>query len=230
MTADASGNISDQFNLPDWFVATYTVTATGAQSGVATTSFTDGNVTFDIAPSNNTAQFVETLDSASSNFTWATKSGFPKTLNNPYTVHNVRVSAAMSRFEPTLLQPLTGALFSAWSTRTAPVHRHRGNQWPVDCVSGDPSGTQNIPGYAHFVGEPAPVAQPQPLVSTNEDTAKTITLTGTDADGNNLTFAIVTGPSQWDPRLDRSGHMHGDGAQDLLGECHLHAQRQLQRR
>ena len=41
VTADASGNISDSFNLPDWFVATYKVTATGAQSGVATTSFTD---------------------------------------------------------------------------------------------------------------------------------------------------------------------------------------------
>jgi hypothetical protein len=42
--ADLSGNISDSFNLPDWFVATYSVTAAGAQSGVATTSFTDGNV------------------------------------------------------------------------------------------------------------------------------------------------------------------------------------------
>jgi trimeric autotransporter adhesin len=38
--ADASGNITDSFNLPDWFVATYSVTATGA-SGTATTTFTD---------------------------------------------------------------------------------------------------------------------------------------------------------------------------------------------
>src|SRR5215217_957194 len=44
VTADESGNITDQFNLPDWFVATYKVTATGELSGVATTSFTDGNV------------------------------------------------------------------------------------------------------------------------------------------------------------------------------------------
>jgi hypothetical protein len=43
VTADASGNISDSFNLPDWFVATYKVTATGAQSGTVTTSFTDAN-------------------------------------------------------------------------------------------------------------------------------------------------------------------------------------------
>ncbi len=41
VTADDSGNITDQFQLPDWFVATYSVKATGAQSGEATTSFTD---------------------------------------------------------------------------------------------------------------------------------------------------------------------------------------------
>ena len=29
VTANASGEITDQFNLPDWFVATYAVTATG---------------------------------------------------------------------------------------------------------------------------------------------------------------------------------------------------------
>ena len=34
------------FNLPDWFVATYSVVATGQISGAATTSFTDGNVRF----------------------------------------------------------------------------------------------------------------------------------------------------------------------------------------
>jgi hypothetical protein len=41
--ADPSGNITDQFNLPDWFVATYSVTATGS-SGTANTTFTDANV------------------------------------------------------------------------------------------------------------------------------------------------------------------------------------------
>jgi hypothetical protein len=43
VTADASGNVTDSFNLPDWFVSDYDVTATGAQSGTATTTFTDGN-------------------------------------------------------------------------------------------------------------------------------------------------------------------------------------------
>lgn len=41
VTADENGNIRDEFQLPDWFVADYSVKATGAQSGVATTTFTD---------------------------------------------------------------------------------------------------------------------------------------------------------------------------------------------
>src|SRR5919112_3370165 len=34
VVADASGNISDSFNLPDWFVATYSVKATGASGAI----------------------------------------------------------------------------------------------------------------------------------------------------------------------------------------------------
>ncbi len=44
VTADTSGQISDQFQLPSFFVATYTVVATGATSGTATTTFTDASV------------------------------------------------------------------------------------------------------------------------------------------------------------------------------------------
>ena len=47
VTADANGAIEDQFTLPDWFVATYAVRATGPVSGTALSSFTDAiNVTF----------------------------------------------------------------------------------------------------------------------------------------------------------------------------------------
>ncbi|HEY5987176.1 MAG TPA: Ig-like domain repeat protein, partial [Streptosporangiaceae bacterium] len=41
VTADDSGAFADSFQLPDWFVATYTATATGTLSGTATTTFTD---------------------------------------------------------------------------------------------------------------------------------------------------------------------------------------------
>ena len=44
-TADSSGNITDSFNLPDWFVATYAVKATGASGAIATANFTDADNT-----------------------------------------------------------------------------------------------------------------------------------------------------------------------------------------
>ena len=44
--ADGNGTIRDEFQLPEWFVATYTVTATGPISGTASTTFTDSNFRF----------------------------------------------------------------------------------------------------------------------------------------------------------------------------------------
>ena len=55
VTADAAGTIIDQFDLPDWFVAVYTVRATGELSGVATTTFTDAITAFSVRfPADNT--------------------------------------------------------------------------------------------------------------------------------------------------------------------------------
>jgi CSLREA domain-containing protein len=39
--ADENGNVRDEFQLPAWFVAKYTVTATGSSGAIATTTFTD---------------------------------------------------------------------------------------------------------------------------------------------------------------------------------------------
>jgi hypothetical protein len=58
VTADAFGGLTNTFNLPNWFVANYSVTATGTASGTATTSFTDGNVN------------VKTAGPASANVDW----------------------------------------------------------------------------------------------------------------------------------------------------------------
>ena len=44
VVADGDGQVSDTFSLPNWFVATYTVVATGS-SGTATMSFTDAAFT-----------------------------------------------------------------------------------------------------------------------------------------------------------------------------------------
>src|SRR4051794_3080399 len=45
VTADMLGDVQDSFALPAWVVAEYSVTATGALSGTATTTFTDGVLT-----------------------------------------------------------------------------------------------------------------------------------------------------------------------------------------
>jgi CSLREA domain-containing protein len=39
--ADENGGVRDEFVLPDWFVATYSVTATGSSGTIATSTFTD---------------------------------------------------------------------------------------------------------------------------------------------------------------------------------------------
>jgi hypothetical protein len=49
VTADDFGSVRDEFDLPNWFVANYSVTATGASGATAATSFTDGNLTFSAA-------------------------------------------------------------------------------------------------------------------------------------------------------------------------------------
>ena len=41
ITANSTGDISDTFTLPDWFVANYSVTATGTSGSFATSTFTD---------------------------------------------------------------------------------------------------------------------------------------------------------------------------------------------
>lgn len=44
VVADEGGAITDAFNLPTWFVAVYSVTATGSVSGTAITGFTDARL------------------------------------------------------------------------------------------------------------------------------------------------------------------------------------------
>ncbi|HEX8936488.1 MAG TPA: Ig-like domain-containing protein, partial [Pseudonocardiaceae bacterium] len=199
VTADASGRIQVQFQLPDWFGAAYKVTAMGDQSGVATTSFTDGNVTFHgstPAPASWTVNYTthgggNTTDNTScaTGGTDGSKTISPGTTGTA----SVGISKEGSVRFGTVSVPADSTLvFDHWTDQN-------GNTVANDaCLSGDPSGTNgNITDLiAHFdSAKQAPEAQPQPIMSTDEDTAKTITLSGTDEGGDSLTFFIVTGPS-----------------------------------
>jgi Bacterial Ig domain len=198
VTADASGRIQVHFQLPDRFGATYKVTAMGDQSGVATTSFIDGHVSFrstSPAPANWTVNYRTHGSGNTTDNTCATggadgsKTIFPDTTGTA----SVGVSNKESMRLGTVTVPADSTLvFDHWTDQN-------GNTVANDaCLSGDPSGTNgNITDLiAHFdSAKQTPEAQPQPILSTDEDTAKTITLSGTDEDGDNLIFFIVTGPS-----------------------------------
>ena len=75
----------------------------------------------------------------------------------------------------------------------------------------------------------APVAQAQSVTAT-EDVANTITLAGTDADGDTLSFAIGTGPTHGIARLHRDGGVlfrHVQRQRHLHAGCELPRVRQL---
>jgi VCBS repeat-containing protein len=199
VTADASGRIQYQFQLPTSFVATYEVTAMGEQSGVATTSFTEGNVSFrstSPAPANWTVDYTTHGAEDTTDNTPCAKGGNDgsRTISPDSTgTTSEGISNEESMRLGTVNVPAGSPLeFDHWTDQD-------GNAVPKDaCLSGDLSGTDgNITDLiAHFESaKQAPEAQPQPIVSTDEDTAKTITLSATDEDGDNLTFFIVSGPN-----------------------------------
>jgi hypothetical protein len=136
--ADPSGNISDSFNLPDWFVATYTVTATGS-SGTVTTSFTDGNVRVQLSGVSSASISWET-------FSNSTCAGTPSIINsNPSATGTVNADATnlttAAGVEPNqsikLVAPtIAGKTFANW-TRGSDVRTTS-----TICVVGT-NGTQN---------------------------------------------------------------------------------------
>src|SRR5215204_3509717 len=95
VSADASGNITDQFQLPDWFVATYKVTATGAQSGAATTTFTDGNLSFNKGL-NATGGYTETYTLYSGSTSCKSGNGVTSATGTATVTNNGNISVAVN--------------------------------------------------------------------------------------------------------------------------------------
>ncbi len=140
VTADESGQIRDEFQLPDWFVAQYSVKATGSSGTVATTSFTDGNVNVN----------VNGIDSAS--ISWKKYAGSSTcsgsstggTVTAPSS-GNAQVTDAVSTDRVQLSAPssVAGKVFSSWksggttlSTETICFAGSNGNQtWTANYVT-----------------------------------------------------------------------------------------------
>jgi hypothetical protein len=193
VTATSNGDISDTFNLPNWFVATYSVTATGA-SGTATYTFTDSNPqTISISPASvtvapgSTAAYTVTLTAGGN--------------NNPC---NVTFSASGLPTGATATFGTNPVTTTGGATSTSLMISTTGAT-PTGSFSIGVSGTNSGAGCQG----PGPVAATGTLTINSPCTAPVVTTHPTDQSityGQNTTFtgaASGTSPSvQWQVSTD----------------------------
>src|SRR5215210_5380367 len=190
--ADASGNISDSFNLPDWFVATYTVTATGTQSGVATTTFTDGTVrvravgTAGTQPTLNWELYNNTTCTGT-----ASNSGSIAAVGLAANGSDIPVNVNTTQSLKLTPGSVPGHTFVKWTSGNFTTGTFTDTSNP-GCIVGTGSGISGGGAQNTQVNynNAAPVVANQ-TVSTNVNTAKLITLGATDANNDTLTYEFV---------------------------------------
>ena len=142
VAADDAGNITDQFNLPDNFVAVYAVTATGPASGVATTTFTDGNAKVTSNLATGTAwTLTKTLYQSGATCTGTIKSGPTSVTLNGSAQDTSGVGASESLKLAASATSSSGGSFSNW---TGPAGTFTVLSPGVICVQGFQSGTRDF--------------------------------------------------------------------------------------
>ncbi|HWH92381.1 MAG TPA: MBG domain-containing protein, partial [Baekduia sp.] len=111
VSADDAGAIADTFNLPNWFVAEYTVTATGVSGAVARTTFTDGNVGFLLA--------TDSTGITGGTVTWTRYNSGSNCTTNPRPVGPTAIpgSAGVGQdgVKTNVVTPPPGYTFAGWS-------------------------------------------------------------------------------------------------------------------
>ena len=197
VVAGVDGSFTDQFTLPSYFIAMYTATAMGLTSGTASTTFTDGNLTFNaVAPAPTS---------------WAisyTKYGSNQNPNIACTGAGVSGSMVVSGTTPQNLQGGIGQNESVklGSVTTAEAFAFTGwtNQnnlavGPTACIAGS-NGNGNVADLtAHFTST-APANQAPAVAATNatvsaaEGSNATNGGTWSDANsGDNVTLTASVG-------------------------------------
>ena len=211
VTADADGRILDQFNLPDWFVAVYSVSAT-APSGTATTTFTDGNVRIQSAPSGVLFNATYTPYSSAD---CSTGAGTPSTAvvgsanNNDLQVgsnqgSSLRVQAAATASNP------AGRPFSGWTTPEG-VSTFFVIDSRTLCIFGFASGTRIYRANYANGNSPPEITATSGSVAVNE--GATAVNTGTWLDANFSDTVVLSASSG---SVTQSGTtVHGDWAWSL---------------
>jgi PKD domain len=190
VTADDTGNITDEFDLPSWFVAQYSVRAEGASGSVATYAFTDSNVKFDVTPVGTTTTVKRTVFSGSTNC--STGGATPTTLTNTPgdNVGGVNQNDSV-RLEanPTSDQ---GGTFKNWTDDSNNVIAGGA---ALICVRGV-SGTLTVHANYNAAANSAPaIASDGASVTVNEGAAASNTGTWSDANASDtvtLTASVGT--------------------------------------
>ncbi len=182
VAADDAGNITDQFNLPDHFVAVYAVTATGPASGTATTTFTDGNakISANIA-TGTTWTLTETLYQSGANCSGTIKSGPTAVTLNGTQQFTAGVGSSESLKLAASATSSSGGSFSNW---TGAAGSFTVLSPSVICVQGFQSGSKDfVANYLTAPANSAPVvAKDNASVTVGE--GQTASNSGTWSDPN----------------------------------------------
>jgi hypothetical protein len=184
VTASDAGELTDQITLPAWFVAQYTVTATGDSGEAATASFTDGNLNFPLATADTTQP------TTSYSVSWARYSDTACTTLQQsgtgtvtYSPPDWKVTGGSepgvgngASARPTGVTAPTGLAFAYWSDSPT-------GTTPVTGAGLCRVGSQPPPLYAHF----------RPTIIS---TSTTVTTTGSPSTyGGQVTFTAPVTPA-----------------------------------
>jgi hypothetical protein len=225
VTADANGAIRYEFDLPNWFVATYNVTATGETSGVATTSFTDKNVKFngpdtddpssnELAPAKWTVDYTVHAGSKQGQTTTnnhncsGTGSSGSKTIDPGRT--GTSTAGGINDWDSLKVVQVTETdatlTLAYWSTDPAGNNKILDANNNIDlapCIKGDFGNGTVINLYAHFKlanRAPTNLALSNNSVAENQPSGTAVgTFSSTDPDsGDTHTYSLVSGTGDGD--------------------------------
>jgi hypothetical protein len=182
VTAASDGTVSDAFNLPTTFIATYAVTATAA-SGTATAAFTDGNVQ---------AKLVGGPTSAT--FSWTKWNGNTTCSSGPTSVGTTSVT--------TTYTTLTGAGNGQSVFVTAPsIIGYTFSGWSGDvtsssaaiCVAGSLGSPQVTATYVASADTTAPAIAITSPADNSSTASSTANVSGTASDASDIQSVTVNG-------------------------------------
>jgi hypothetical protein len=207
--ADANGNITDSFNLPDAFVSDYDVTATGAQSGTATTTFTDNKPNTvavtpairTVAQGTNSTTYTVTVGLNGNNTDACTVTlnaqGLPPNTTHSFSGNPRNVSATTPSFTSTLTVNVTNQT----PGKTFPFTVHATSQ-AATCQNAQDITSNSVDLVVTDNTAPN-VAITSPSGSTTTDSSINVSGTASDAsgiqgvtvNGNAATFTYNSGSS-----------------------------------